>query len=76
MDEMELRSDIISCANEPKLTNIDEVQKGISVGKATDPSGLPNRALNHLLHLVVFLVVQIFNAILLTHHFPCGSRLG
>jgi hypothetical protein len=38
-------------ASEPKLTNPKEVQdaiRGLKVGKAPGPNGLPNRALKHL----------------------------
>jgi hypothetical protein len=60
-------------ASEPKLTNPDEIHeaiRGLKVGKATGPNGIPKRALKHLPQRAVSLQVQIFNAILLTHHFP------
>jgi hypothetical protein len=60
-------------ASEPKLTNPEEVQeaiRGLKVSKAPDPNGLLNRALKHLPQRAVSLLVQIFNAILLTHYFP------
>jgi hypothetical protein len=60
-------------ASEPILTNPDEVHeaiRGLKVGKAPGPNGIPNRALEHLPQRAVFLLVQIFNAIFLTHHFP------
>jgi hypothetical protein len=56
-----------------KLTNPEEVQeaiRGLKVSKAPDPNGIPNRALKHLPQRVVSLLVLIFNAIRLTHHFP------
>jgi len=56
-------------ASEPKLTNPVEVQeaiRGLKVGKAPGPNGIPNRALKHLSQRAVL----IFNAILVTHHFP------
>jgi len=59
--------------SEPKLTNSDEVLeaiRGLKVGKAPGPNGIPNRALKHLPQRAVSLLVRIFNAILLTHHFP------
>ena len=59
--------------SEPKLTNPDEVReafRGLKVGNAPGPIGIPNRALKHLLMRAVHLLVQIFNAILRTHHFP------
>jgi hypothetical protein len=60
-------------AGEPKLTKPEEVQeaiKGLRVGKAPATNGIPNRVLKHLPQRAVSLLVLIFNAILLTHHFP------
>jgi len=60
-------------ASEPKLTNPEEVQeaiRGLKVGKAPGPNGIPNRALKHLPLRTVSLLVLIFNANLVTHHFP------
>jgi len=60
-------------ASEPKLTNPEEVQeaiRGLKVNKAPDPNSIPNRALKHLPQRAVSLLVLIFNAILITHHFP------
>ena len=60
-------------ASEPKLTNPAEVReaiRGLKVGKAPGINGIPNRALKHLPMRAVLLLVQIFNAILCTHHFP------
>jgi len=60
-------------AREPKLTNPEKVQetiRGLRVGEAPGPNGIPNRALKHLLQRAVYLLVLIFNAILVTHHFP------
>jgi hypothetical protein len=68
-----LRSHFMSPASEPKLTNPDEVQdviRGLKVSKAPCPNGIPNRALKNLPQRAVSLPTQIFNAILLTHHFP------
>jgi len=59
--------------NEPNLTNpfeFQEVIRGFKVSKAPGPNGFPNRALKHLPQRAVSHLVQIFNAILLTHHFP------
>ena len=64
-------------ANRPKLTNPEEVQeaiRGLKVGKALGPNGVPNRALKHLPQRAVSLLVQILNAILLTHHFPTAWK--
>jgi hypothetical protein len=64
-------------ASEPKLTNPEEVQeaiRGLKVCKAAGPNGVPNRALKHLPQRAVNLLVLIFNAILLTHHFPTAWK--
>ena len=63
--------------SEPKLTNPEEVQeaiRGLKVSKAPGPNGIPNRALKHLPQRAVSLLVLIFNAILLTHHFPTAWK--
>ena len=41
---------------------------------APGPNGIPNRALKHLPQRVVSLLVQIFNAVLLTHHLPSARK--
>ena len=67
----------MTSASEPKLTNPEEVQeaiRGLKVGKALGPNGVPNRALKHLPQRAVSLLVQILNAILLTHHFPTAWK--
>jgi len=72
-DDVALRSYLMTPASEPKLTNPEEVQeaiRGLNVGKAPGPNGIPNRALKHLPQRAVSLLVLIFNAILVTHHFP------
>jgi hypothetical protein len=58
--------------SEHKITKPDEVHeviRGLKVGRAPGPNGIPNTALKHLPRRAVSLLVQIFNAILLTHHF-------
>ena len=73
MVNVELESSLQTPASEPTLTNPVEVQdaiRGLKVGKAPGPNGIPNRALKHLPMRAVLLLVQIFNAILSTHHFP------
>ena len=79
MVDVALKSYFQMPASEPKLTNPDEVHEaimGLKVGKAPGPNGIKHRALKHLPQRAVSLLVWIFNAILLTHHFPCGSTLG
>jgi len=57
-------------ASEHKLTNPDAVQepiRGFEISKAPGLNGIPNRPLKHLAQLVLSLLIQSFNAILLTH---------
>jgi hypothetical protein len=73
MVDVARRSYLLTPASEPKLTNPDEGQEALrvlKVSKTPGPNGLPNRALKHLPQRAVSLLVQIFNAILLTHYFP------
>jgi hypothetical protein len=73
MVDAELGSYSMSPAREPKLNKPEEVQEAIrrlKVSKGPDPNGVPKRALKHLSHRAVLLLVQVFNAILLTHYFP------
>ena len=70
---MALDSYLQTPASEPKLTNTDEVReaiRGLKVGRASGPNGIPNRTLMHLPMRDVLLFVQIFNAVPCTHHFP------
>jgi hypothetical protein len=60
-------------SSEPGFTNRMEVQeaiRGLKVGKAPGPNGIPNGAPKHLPLSVVSLLVVLFNAILQTQHFP------
>jgi hypothetical protein len=75
--DVELRSYFMTPASEPKLTNPEEVQesiRGLQVSKAPGQNHIPNTALKHLPQRTVSLLVQIFNAVLLTHHFPTVSK--
>jgi hypothetical protein len=68
-----LRSYFLTTASELKLTTPEEVQetiRGLRVIKAPGPNGIPNRALKHLPQRAVSFLVLLFNAMLLTHHFP------
>jgi hypothetical protein len=42
----------------------------LKASKSRDPNGIANRALKHLSQRAIPILAQIFNAILLTHHFP------
>ena len=73
MVDVALESYLQTPASETKLTKPDEVQeviRGLMVGKAPVHNGIPNRALKHLPMRAVLLIVQTFNAILCTYHFP------
>jgi hypothetical protein len=73
MVDVALKSYLLTPASELKLTNHEEVQeaiRGLKVSKVPGSNSLPNRALRQLPQRAVFLLVQIFNAILLTHYFP------
>ena len=73
MFDLGLSSKLMAPASEPNLTNPQKFQeaiRGLKVRKAPGPNGIPNRALKHLTQRMVFLLVLIFNAILLSHHFP------
>jgi hypothetical protein len=72
-----MRAHSFAPASEPKLTNPTEVQdaiRGLKVGKAPGPDGIPNRALKHLPLSIVSLLVVLFNAILQTQYFPVTSK--
>jgi hypothetical protein len=65
-----MRAYSLTPASEPQLTTPTEVQdaiRGLKVGKAPGPDGIPNRALKHLPLSAVSLLVVLLNAILRTH---------
>jgi hypothetical protein len=49
---------------------VQEVIRGLKVGKAPSPNCLPNRALKHLPHWAICLLVALFNAALLAQYSP------
>jgi hypothetical protein len=64
-------------ASDPILTNVTEVQdviRGLKVGKAPCPDGIPNRFSEHLPLGIVPLLVVLFNAILQTQYFPVAWK--
>jgi hypothetical protein len=72
-----LRSYFMTPVSEPKLPKPGEVQESIrdlKVGKAPGPNGIPNKALKHLAKRAVSLLVQIFNGVLSTLHFPSAWK--
>jgi hypothetical protein len=71
--DVALSSYFLTPASEPKLTTPEEVQEAIEdlkVSKAPGPTGIPNSSLKPLPQRTVSFLVLLFNAILLTHHFP------
>jgi hypothetical protein len=73
MVDVALRFYFMTLASEPELTNPDEVQetiRGLKFGKAFGPNGIPIRALKHISKRAICILVQIFNAVLCTRHFP------
>jgi hypothetical protein len=73
MVDLSLRSHFMTPASEPKLSNPEEVREAIralKVSKAPGPNFNPNRAFKHLIQRELSMIVLIFNAVLLTHHFP------
>jgi hypothetical protein len=76
--DVELKSFSRTLPSEPMLKNPEDVQDAIRVlklGKARCPKGIPNRDLKHL-NLLTVLLVQIFSAVLCTHHFPPAWKLS
>jgi hypothetical protein len=72
MVDVALRSYIVTPANEPNLSDPDEVHEAKSTfkfSKAPRTNGFTNRALKHLPKRTVSLLVHILNEFLLTHHF-------
>jgi hypothetical protein len=60
-------------ASEPTLTTPSEVLqtiKGLKVGKAPDPNGIPNRVPRHLPKDALTVLTKVFNAVLLRKYSP------
>jgi hypothetical protein len=73
-----LRSFFMAPASDPRLTNckVHEAIRDLRVAKARGPNGIQNRVFKHLPQRTVSLLVLIFNAILLTHHFLTARSIG
>jgi hypothetical protein len=59
-------------ASEPKLTSPSEVLqavRGLKVGKAPGPNGIPNRVLRHLPKRAITFLTKVFNAVLRRQYF-------
>jgi hypothetical protein len=64
-------------ASEPKLTSPSEVQqaiRGLQVGKAPGPNGIPNRVLRHLPKCATIFLMKVFNAVLRRQYFPSAWK--
>jgi hypothetical protein len=62
---------------EPKLTSPSEVLeaiKGLKVGMAPGPNGVPNRALRHLPKKAITFLTKLFNAVLRRQCIPPASK--
>ena len=73
MADVALRAYPFAPASQPMLTKPDEVEeaiRGIKVGEAPGPDGVPNRALKHLPLWSISLLVTLFSAILTIQYFP------
>jgi hypothetical protein len=60
-------------ASEPTLTTFSEVtkaMKGLKVGKAPGPNGIPSRVLTHLPKRAITFLTRVFNAVLRRQYFP------
>jgi hypothetical protein len=51
-------------------SEVQEVIKGLKVGKAPGPNGVPNRALRHLPKRAITFIMKLFNAVLCRQYFP------
>jgi hypothetical protein len=79
MVDVALRAYSFAPASEPKLTNpveVEETIRGLELGKAPGPDGIPNRALKHLPLRAISLLVTLFNAILTIQYFPAEWKLA
>jgi hypothetical protein len=64
-------------ASEPKLTSPSEVQqaiRGLKVGKAPGPNGVPNRVLRHLPKRAITFFTKVFKAVLRRQYFPSAWK--
>jgi hypothetical protein len=67
-----MRAYVYAPASEPKLTSPSEVLqaiKGLKVGKALGPNGIPNRVLRHLPKRAITFLTEVFNAVLRRQYF-------
>jgi hypothetical protein len=72
MVDLTLESYFQTPASKPKLTDPEEVHetiRGLKLGKAPGPNGIPNRDSEHLHMRAVYLLFLIFKAVLCTYHF-------
>jgi hypothetical protein len=58
---------------ESTLTTLSEITKaikGLNVGEAPRPNGMPNRVLRHLPKRAITFLTKVFNAVLRNQYFP------
>jgi hypothetical protein len=70
--DVEMRAYEYAPASEPTLTTPSEVIKaikGLKVGKAPGPNGIPNRVLRHLPKRAIAFLTKVFNAVLRRQYF-------
>jgi hypothetical protein len=68
--DVETRAYEYAPASEPTLTTPSEVIKGLKVGKASGPNGIPNMVLRHLPKRAITFLTKVFSAVLRRHYFP------
>jgi hypothetical protein len=64
-------------ASELKVTSPSEVQqaiRGLKVGKAPGPNGIPNRVLRHLPKRGITFLTKVFNGVLRRQYFPSAWK--
>jgi hypothetical protein len=64
-------------ASEPILTSPSEVLqaiRGLKIGNAPGPNGIPNRVLRHLPKRAITFLTKVFNAVLRRQYFPPARK--
>jgi hypothetical protein len=72
-----MRAYVYAPVSEPKLTSPSEVQqaiRGLKVGKAPGPNGIPNRVLRYLPKRAITFLTKVFNAVLRRQYFPSAWK--
>jgi hypothetical protein len=72
-----MRASEYAPASEPKLTSPSEVQqaiRGLKVGKAPGPNGIPNRVLRHVPKRALTFLTKVFITVLRRKYFPSAWK--